>query len=685
MTMLRRLRLRAITETSPFGVDLSFSEGLNVLRAGNTSGKSTCMQAIIYALGLERSLGPQLTVPLPYSMRERIQEHETAEYHPVLSSFVEIEIQNDEGEVVTVRRDVVGGVDPRLVQTWPSPALSSGDRRNQRDFYVHDPGAAQREDGFHHYLASFLGWNLPEVTRFDGTDCLLYLETIFPMFFVEQKRGWSSIQGPFPTFFRIQDVARRVIEFLLALDAGEIRRERTEIRRDLALVESEWAASVRELDGLTGYSRRAKGVTERPTPEFAHEGVIEIEIFEEGEWLPVGDALQNMENRLSDLEADEIPDTEKDSSEIETKLRDDREALHEVSALVETLRQDSASQLEEKRAIESRLDILERDLRRNQDSIKLRRLGSSVVGSLADDQCPTCHQEVTAELLPSASSITMALEENVTFLNSQIELYRASLRGIDRNLETTARNYDARLDQMKRLRYRIRELKDSLLQPASFPSRARVEEIVHLRSRIDDVVSLVNNVDGMTDRFVALARRWNALQSRLKELAGADMSLDDLAKIRDLEGTVRRHLERYGFRSFHIDEICLSDDNFRPIVRSREEDGNIVERETGFEVSASDAIRLKWAYYLGLLSVAQRRRTNHPGFVAFDEPGQQEIERISFSALLQWSSSEVGRSQQVILATSEDRENVEYSLQGRNANVMNFDGFILRRLRAVLE
>ncbi len=45
------------------------------------------------------------------------------------------------------------------------------------------------------------------VARYDGTECRLYLETIFPMLFVEQKRGWSTIQGPFPTFFQIQDVA----------------------------------------------------------------------------------------------------------------------------------------------------------------------------------------------------------------------------------------------------------------------------------------------------------------------------------------------------------------------------------------------------------------------------------------------------------------------------------------------
>ena len=41
-----------------YGTDIAFAPGLNVIRAPNTSGKSTCIQAIIYALGLEGMLGP---------------------------------------------------------------------------------------------------------------------------------------------------------------------------------------------------------------------------------------------------------------------------------------------------------------------------------------------------------------------------------------------------------------------------------------------------------------------------------------------------------------------------------------------------------------------------------------------------------------------------------------------------
>src|SRR3546814_16972439 len=50
------LRLRAITASGPYGADIRFASGLNVIWADNTKGKSTCMQAMLYALGLEKML-----------------------------------------------------------------------------------------------------------------------------------------------------------------------------------------------------------------------------------------------------------------------------------------------------------------------------------------------------------------------------------------------------------------------------------------------------------------------------------------------------------------------------------------------------------------------------------------------------------------------------------------------------
>src|SRR5581483_11600436 len=100
----------------------------------------------------------------------------------------------------------------KLVSVFDGPMLTNptGQYR-QRDYFVLDSGAAQRDAGFHRMLAGFVGWQLPSVRRFDGSETLLYLETIFPLFYVEQKAGWSSIPAAFPTYFQIRDVGRRAI------------------------------------------------------------------------------------------------------------------------------------------------------------------------------------------------------------------------------------------------------------------------------------------------------------------------------------------------------------------------------------------------------------------------------------------------------------------------------------------
>ena len=51
--------------------------------------------------------------------------------------------------------------------------------------------------------------------RFNDVDTLLYLETIFPLLYVEQKLGWGRLPARYPTWLGIRDVGRRTVEFLL--------------------------------------------------------------------------------------------------------------------------------------------------------------------------------------------------------------------------------------------------------------------------------------------------------------------------------------------------------------------------------------------------------------------------------------------------------------------------------------
>jgi hypothetical protein len=677
MIQLRHLRLRSFTATRAFGADIPFEAGLNVVQAPNTSGKSTCLQAIIYALGLERSLGPQLTVPLPYAMREQIHQFKEDPYDLVLQSYVELEIANAQGEIVVLHRDVVGDKSTKLIQTWTGPSLSSEiPRGEQRDYFVLDGGSATNESGFHAFLAQFLDWDLPVVARYDGTECPLYLEAIFPMLFVEQKRGWSSIQGPFPTFLRIQDVARRVMEFLLDLETAKNRRRRAELRAAISELLGRWSDRRKGMEEAAARVGRIRGLAVRPSAEFAAAPTLDLQLYYEGEWTRLADVLQIATGRVAELEASQVETVEQAAPDIQARVTDLRSQLDALSAVLEAVRGEYGAETQDNAALEERVAALETDLKRNQDAQKLQRLGSELGRAASEHVCPTCHQGVSNELLPTVDSVGMALDENIAFVKSQLELYRSALQNSRERLQEIAARYRGSERDLQDKQQQLRVLRQELTRPSASPSRASIEEIVRLQAFIDRLESIDELANSLLDELREIASEWALATNNLRQLPADELTVADKRKIEHLQTAIRRHLERYGFRSFQPGEISLSYDNFRPLVL-RNDKGETVEKEINFEMSASDAIRLKWAYYLSCMELMRDFSVNHPGLAIFDEPGQQEVESSSLFEFLRSASQSAQKGQQVLVSTSETYEAVSATL-GDSANIVSFPGFILQ-------
>lgn len=98
------------------------------------------------------------------------------------------------------------------------------------DFFIHDSGAAIHKKGFHKYLEEFLGLNLPFCPTYNGKDSKLYIQMLFPAFYIEQKRGWSDFLVTIPKYYGIKHPSQRVIEFLLDLDV--IKNKKSKIKID---------------------------------------------------------------------------------------------------------------------------------------------------------------------------------------------------------------------------------------------------------------------------------------------------------------------------------------------------------------------------------------------------------------------------------------------------------------------
>ena len=683
MIKINHIRLRSITATRTFGADITLNHGLNIVQADNTSGKSTCLQAVIYALGLERALGPRLEVPLPYAMRERIQAIKDGPYEEILQSYVMLELRNSAGDLVAIRRDIEGGKDRKLVQTWPGSTIDQRhDGGVQKDFFLHDSGSAIRADGFHEFLSRFIGWELPKVPKFDEVECPLYLETLFPMFFVEQKRGWSTTQGPFPTFFGIQDLARRVMEFILDLDAGKVRRRKAEIRKQILQVEQSWKNSCGLLAGDAGNFVRITGLPPTPTAEFSHNPEVGLSVFYSDSWVPISDVSADVSRRAHALESTDLPNAGEAEGRIRQRLDAAEDRNSELSVELGFLRREYQLTLTERQSLEKRVEALQIDLDRNKDAEKLQKLGSAIGRSASEHACPTCHQEVSQELLPELDAQGMGIKENIAFIRSQLDLYQSMLLTTESTLSDLRIRYKSLEEELSNVRSDIRALKNDLLRPSSSPIRSEIEELVRLQSRLRYLTSLQEKVDASIDDLRGIAANWVLLTDELKSLGSGQLTIGDQNKTRYMQDEMQHLLRNFGFNSFRPEEITLSDDNFRPQVYTVDEDGETVEKDIGFEASASDGIRLKWAYYLSLMALSKRARINHLGVVLFDEPGQQQMKDVDLSAFLNWASQNVGSDHQMIVSTSETLERVRESIGDGPATIKSFDGFILKPIES---
>ncbi|QVK22164.1 AAA family ATPase [Shewanella dokdonensis] len=189
---LKCLKVTSVTNDGTYSVVLNFSKGLNILRAENSSGKSTCINSIAYAMGLDAVLGPGRRKPFPRSMHQFLEaSKEDPTPHIVKRSFVELEVENKNGRWAKFKRDVEGNAEKVTVYD---------NSNNVSDFFLGSAGSvgsAKSEKGFHYWLERFIGWTMPTLVTHDGKPTRLYLECIFPLFLLSKREDGQKYR-PIP-------------------------------------------------------------------------------------------------------------------------------------------------------------------------------------------------------------------------------------------------------------------------------------------------------------------------------------------------------------------------------------------------------------------------------------------------------------------------------------------------------
>jgi len=628
------------------------------------------MQGMLYALGMERMLSPRREIPLPHAMTSFV-ETDGKVRHDILESNVSLEIENGAGQIITVHRTVKSQQDNRLISVDFGPTLTEKNKPAQRkNFFVSDPGAALREDGFHYFLEDFLDWELPMVRRYDAPDGKLYLETIFPLFWVEQKSGWSSIPAAIPTYLRIREVHKRAVEFIMDLDVHRLELRRQQIEDELAANAREWRSNLNETEKvMSRIGGKAEGLPPKQTTILDDLNGAGVLLFEKSAWVPLNSVLTLLRSHAAEVATTAIPQVGLVAENLNEQLQQLHERLDAVNG--ERVTAYAAKQLKDAdiASLRRRIESLKEDLQKNLDVQKLQRY-SGKVADLTPDHCPTCEQSLIDTLLTQdLLTAVMPIGDNIEYLRSQLKMFDDILA----REEDAFNSLNLRIAQTDReladVYGRIRTIRTDLVSSNATPSVAAVEDRVRMQNRILELEQVQSSFEDSVEKLKGVSQNYAHLLAEKAALPDDKMSLDDKRKLKELTTLVREQAKEFGFSTFDPNEVTISEDTYRP-----QKEGF----EIGFETSASDAIRLKWAYQLGLLELDTIEDTNHPGILLFDEPRQQSSAKVSFESLLKRAAAVKKNNQQVIFSTSEDLQNLQRITAGLDCDEQIFSGYMIQ-------
>lgn len=657
MLALELTELSIIIDTAQrkrFSVKIPFKNGLNVIRADNTSGKSTCVNAIAFALGLESILGPLKNKPFPTSLYETIINNkldQTPFY--VTFSYVELKIKNKFNREATLKRLIKD--DNKIVTVF--------ENNEYQDYFLKTSGtlgSSKSEFGFHNWLEKFMGWELPFVPNLNGEKTKLYLETIYPLFFIEQKRGWSEIQANVPVNYGIKNVKKTALEYLLGISNFERENKINSLKKSIENIEEQWKFIENNIELLSQNSNISYKTLNK----------IGNQTFPIDFYYSKGEANISLHIAKVELIRELSTILICDDEELNQKITYQKDYINQLLNDLNDL-EINKNQLQIILADSSKKsDVLFNDLEKYKQLDLLTKLGSEHNINIDLENCPICSNKLADNLHTShnLSKVNpMTLEENILFLKEQVDFMKNMKISFTNKLSKIEVEIDFKKEALSFEQNKLSKLEDdySTIYGDVISQLRRKVEIENL---IDQINVFIGKIEKLENSLTSLQNSWQLNIQSLSLLKDNSVDSNFIEVINNLEKIMQKNLNLFGFNESSIDKITISKNTLRP-----EQDGYDIIAET----SASDYIRVIWAYTLALLELANinKSKVKHAGFVVFDEPRQHEAKTQSLFDLILHTSEIFQDSGQAIFTTSyENLRMLEESID--NINIIYFDDYI---------
>lgn len=643
MLQINRLRVEINTVNGTYGIDTPFSSGLNFIASeDNTCGKSSIIAAIYYCLGLEQIIGGVGGVGskvLTSAFKSTIEDKQKS--YRVLESGAYLEISNGH-DTVTIYRNITSETkNNRLISVYYSPYDLIGDPKTQvSDFYVNIQNAATSEKGFHTFLEEFLHLSLPLVGTSDGNERKLYLQIIFSAMFIEQKHGWADILSGMPVF-GIRESKKRVVEFLLNLDTIKNERERARLKNVKAQIEKDWEKRV-ETFQYRILSQCVTAINLPIHPRVLHDtDYSRIAILSDSN-EPIADAITKLQEQY-DAICLLKPRVIDNFDELNHELSETIQAIHSMEAEETRIVQELFYESGAIQRLEKDIALVDADIQNNNDAARLQNFGSDNSTDVCSSTCPVCKQKIHDNMIiAEANFVFMDIEANILHLKEQKKMLVFTLSNHQtrkEQLEQEKIHLAADILALRRLAQALRS--DLYMTTDVDSSEAIMLKKIEISRKIENFKKLQEDFDQFMLDLNELSNQWGEYLENKAKLPRHDKSDADTEKIHLLKTKFIENLELYHYSSVSdFGAIDISEESLLPTI-----DGFDMK----FDSSASDGIRVIWAFTMALLQVSLEKSGNHPGIIIFDEPAQQSIVPQDMDSFIK-STSLLQRSSQVIMA-----------------------------------
>ena len=615
-----------------YGATVPFREGLNIIYGPNSVGKTSIITGIIYGLGAEKGLGIFKSIQNPF----KPEFYQSIDGKVIEKSYLLLEISNGL-KTITIFRYIKGG-DINIVAVKESTVEFFHETKEVEKYIIAGEGVFS-EKGFQNYLFNFLDLNQVELPTYDQKFSKLYFENVLPLFFVEQRAGWSQIQARQVLRYNIKDVKKVAFEYLMGLDRFNLHLlelQKKELEHQIKNIKDDLRNKEENLLVIANAENSA-GVLIINTPFIGKSSISDYIIY--------------LRERYS-VELKEINTLSSQNKEFEvlnSRIKDD------------IIRMDSLFRKENERiekitneisGYETYLQRIRTNKYKNKQLKKIQEFSSSLnikscpiceskLKDVDTDECILCHSDLTKKISTPDQNLSFLEDEENTFKKviAQRILDRKKLTEVRNQIRDKIKLRETQLDhQTKTFAGKdFAAVRQKILEIDSVQKEMEKYERIYIRWK--DLLPTREKID-------ELNKSYETLKTQISEYVQTENDTKILDSIKSFIQSDVKELGLFKGNKDLINNIKLdATDNYTPYLDN-------------FDIynisSSSDNIRIILSYYLSLFQTSIKLKKNnikYPNILIFDEPKQQNLDNDSLIDCIKVIEKIPPSAGQIILTT----------------------------------